>query len=790
MVHARQLIVACIVLLAPASALYAQVGYTVVANLGSVGGAAPLGGVIRGADGALYGTTSEGGAENCGIVFRLDAAGALSRIHEFSQPDGCRPVGELALGPDGALYGVTNRGGDANPQRGVGTIYKIALDGTFTVLHRLVLPLVIPPEPWLIPGTPDAGLTLAPDGFFYGTLRSSDVFRISLDGAFALVHQFSAEAEPVDLAAALVLGADGYLYSTSPNVLTTRIGAGAIFRVSLAGAAEVVYRFMDFGHVLPGVSARPEGAFPFGELAAGPDAEFYGANSSSGPSVIDRGTIFRLQPDGTLAVLHAFPQLADQSLPDGASPRGGVILGGDGYIYGTTSTGGANGNGTVFRIGRNGGLATLRSFAQDGLAPTKGRLLETAPGVFYGTAPSASGGVVYQLTIAGALLAESRILATNEDQATNGVLTATGGGPSTTFSLLTNGSRGVATIDPATGAFTYTPNPNAFGTDTFRFSVTDGARQSNIATVTVRIVEAPDPPIAVGSSISTPENTPVQATLTASDPDGAFLTFDVVTPPTKGTVDLNRFTGLFTYTPNPGVTGQDAFTFQASDGFLSSNVATVSITIVPTALIIELVAPLGGEKLFAGIPATIQWTVTGAVGIDVELSRDGGATFAAIPECAGLPGSATSCVWTPTGPRTSRAQIRVAAHNAAGASVSDVTTGAIEIATAAPRLEILYPHAPFRLKIGSTLPIWWIHNLGAHAFVRIELSRDGGATWEVIAPAVQSITLHFGAFAWLVTGPEASAARLRVTSLSTGVSDATGRFRIVTPGSHITGESR
>lgn len=140
MVHARwpKELAVCIAVLACAHDLSAQVAYTVVADLGTVGGAAPLGGVVRGADGALYGTTSEGGAENCGIVYRIDQTGTLSRIHEFSRPDGCGPVGELALGPDGGLYGVAFRGGIVSEQvtLGAGTIYKIASDGTFTVLHR------------------------------------------------------------------------------------------------------------------------------------------------------------------------------------------------------------------------------------------------------------------------------------------------------------------------------------------------------------------------------------------------------------------------------------------------------------------------------------------------------------------------------------------------------------------------------------------------------------------------------------------------------------------------------
>jgi hypothetical protein len=78
------------------------------------------------------------------------------------------------------------------------------------------------------------------------------------------------------------------------------------------------------------------------------------------------------------------------------------------------------------------------------------------------------------------------------------------------------------------------------------------------------------------------------------------------------------------------------------------------------------------------------------------------------------------------------------------------------------------------------LPIWWFHNLGERSSVRIELSRDGGATWEVIAPAVHNQLAFFGAFNWTVTGPVTHAARVRVTSLSFDVSDMNHRpFAIV-----------
>src|SRR5262249_44260286 len=77
------------------------------------------------------------------------------------------------------------------------------------------------------------------------------------------------------------------------------------------------------------------------------------------------------------------------------------------------------------------------------------------------------------------------------------------------------------------------------------------------------------------------EDTPLNGTLTATDPDGNPLTFAVVAGPAHGTVTVNTSTGAFTYTPAANYNGPDSFTFKANDGQLDSNVATVSITVIP-----------------------------------------------------------------------------------------------------------------------------------------------------------------------------------------------------------------
>lgn len=89
------------------------------------------------------------------------------------------------------------------------------------------------------------------------------------------------------------------------------------------------------------------------------------------------------------------------------------------------------------------------------------------------------------------------------------------------------------------------------------------------------------PPLASNQNMTTDEDTPVNITLTASDPDGDSLTYEIVTNPSNGT--LSGISPALTYTPNPDFSGSDSFTFTASDGTATSNSATVIITVNPVA---------------------------------------------------------------------------------------------------------------------------------------------------------------------------------------------------------------
>ncbi|MEC0266091.1 Ig-like domain-containing protein [Paenibacillus anseongense] len=119
-------------------------------------------------------------------------------------------------------------------------------------------------------------------------------------------------------------------------------------------------------------------------------------------------------------------------------------------------------------------------------------------------------------------------------------------------------------------------------------------------------------PLISNAKYSVKVDRPVTGKLSASDPDGDQLQFSIVSNGALGTVQLlNSTTGDFVYTPNPGATGNDSFTFKASDGLLDSNIGTVTVAIAQSNLLQNggfeagTTAPPPGWTSFYGTGAAI-----------------------------------------------------------------------------------------------------------------------------------------------------------------------------------------
>ena len=148
---------------------------------------------------------------------------------------------------------------------------------------------------------------------------------------------------------------------------------------------------------------------------------------------------------------------------------------------------------------------------------------------------------------------------------------------------VTDPSHGTLALNPD-GSFTYIPDINFNGTDTFTYKTSDGMLESNTATVTITITAANDAPIAQNNTYSTQEDTPLTVGVSTGvlandyDVEGTGLTAIWLRGPGNGLVTLNQ-DGSFTYTPDPNFFGVDTFYYQVTDGLLQSGEAMVQITV-------------------------------------------------------------------------------------------------------------------------------------------------------------------------------------------------------------------
>jgi uncharacterized repeat protein (TIGR03803 family) len=322
-------------------------------------------------------------------------APATSTILAFSASETTAPV---VLGPDGGLYGTAR----TTVFGTTGLIYRAAQDGSrISTIYQL--------------GTndgvsPTAGLLLGSDGRLYGTTTFGvaaqsgsfgTIFSLRPDGSdFRTLHEFSVvtgtssvgflvNPDGVYPDSSLLEGNDGYLYG-----MTRQGGSnatGVVFRLTKDGSVfEVLH---EFGPLTSADDAlfltNADGFNGAATLLEYSDGYLYGTSTNGGEN--GRGTMFRLRPDGTgFEVLHAFSATvaSEDGLPtndEGAAPIGGVVDGQDGLLYGTASQGGAGGYGTVYSFAVGAGVTAVHDFdSSNGAAPSAALILGR-DGRLYGT---------------------------------------------------------------------------------------------------------------------------------------------------------------------------------------------------------------------------------------------------------------------------------------------------------------------------------------------------------------------------------------------------------------------
>jgi uncharacterized repeat protein (TIGR03803 family) len=299
---------------------------------GGADGAFPNGGVIRDAEGSLYGTTTFGGdttcnSRGCGVVFKLSATGTETVLHTFTGgTDGEYPYAGVIRDSDGNLYGTTKDGGATH-----GTVFKVSSSGEETILHSFT---GLPDG-----GFPYGGLIQDAKGNLYGTTSlggaysSGTVFELNTAGEESVLFSFSGAADGGNPWAGVIRDAAGNLYGTAEGGAS---GNGVVFKLSPAGKETVLYNF----------KGRPDGRDPKGGLIRDAEGNLYGTTFIGG--AYTRGTVFKLSAAGKETVLHSFCK--QSGCPDGQEIWSGLIQDAKGNLYGTAYFGGASGVGSVFEL--------------------------------------------------------------------------------------------------------------------------------------------------------------------------------------------------------------------------------------------------------------------------------------------------------------------------------------------------------------------------------------------------------------------------------------------------------
>jgi uncharacterized repeat protein (TIGR03803 family) len=295
------------------------------------------------------------------------------------QGDGAHPWGGLTPGGDGKLYGTTVAYADSTAPEGArpGTFFSIGLDGSFQSIH----PFTVDTEG--VGST--SSLRLGSDGSFYGTSNTGCavpeagcVVRISRAGVVTVLHNFEAGG-PRQAESQLLQASDGNFYGTTNYGGSDDVGT--IFRLTPAG---------DF-HVLHSMDANIEGAYPSGSLIELEDGDFYGTTEDQGSG--GRGSVFRVTPEGSVTVVHAFAGPTRDGGTDGSGPVGGLTAGADGALYGVTWGGGnygGLGGGTLYRVSPAGEFAIVHVFdAASEYNYPYAALVSASDGKLYGTALNA-----------------------------------------------------------------------------------------------------------------------------------------------------------------------------------------------------------------------------------------------------------------------------------------------------------------------------------------------------------------------------------------------------------------
>jgi len=366
---------------------------------GGSDGESPYGGLILDKTGNLYGTTYFGGGtgcspydSGCGTIFKVDTSGAESVLYVFSGlSDGAFPNASLIEGKKGEFYGTAQQGG-ANYW---GVVFEISTTGVESTLYSFA--------GGKDGGSPEGALLAYKQGNLYGTTYNGGgstacvngcgtVFQLTppavKGGAWTerVIYAFQGGNDGAGPSDGLVEDKAGDFYGTTQMggnfscSYAQGVGCGTVFKIASDGAESLLHSF---------AGPPDDGGTPWSGLTADRNGVLYGTTVYGGENLDCSsnhqacGTVYEITPDGSETVLHSFDYTKD-----GAYPFAGVLLDGNGDIYGATYNGGyyGCGCGTIFKLAPDGKVTRLFVFADDGNGASPAATpIADAMGNLYGT---------------------------------------------------------------------------------------------------------------------------------------------------------------------------------------------------------------------------------------------------------------------------------------------------------------------------------------------------------------------------------------------------------------------
>jgi uncharacterized repeat protein (TIGR03803 family) len=358
---------------------------TAFASFNTTQGSGPRSGLIQDSSGNYYGTTGQGGSYGYGTVYEIAAGtNTITTLASFNGANGRQPFANLVLDTHGNLFGVTQYGGaygSNNNGLGDGTVFEVAANSnTITTIDSFNNANGYIPTNLVIDGHDNLFGTT----YLGGANSQGAVFEVAAgSNAITTLASFDwTHGAYASFGNSLLVDSNGNLYGTTSSGCAS--GAGTLFEV--AANSNTITTIASFNTSPSGITIDSHGNI-FGTTSSGGTGPYGGY-----------GTLFEVVAGSNIVTT-----LASFTGSNGINPNGGVIVDGNGNLFGVTTVGGSNNLGTVFELPAGSNTITaLASFNSSNGGYSTSSLFSDSAGNLIGTTPAAgaaNSGTVFSIHV-------------------------------------------------------------------------------------------------------------------------------------------------------------------------------------------------------------------------------------------------------------------------------------------------------------------------------------------------------------------------------------------------------